>query len=156
MSSSELPEVFLLDAAAWCESCIAILPASIPQRDQLAMRLLVSIAMHLVLDTIPMASVLPASLDEGRSERVCTTVNTYASRDLSQLVYRYNEEVGVQMYQWYFQTYLQMYQELNQFFPNYCFKPDGLTYTVKLYGALLRFDRIPTMRDFYYVSDRTI
>jgi hypothetical protein len=149
MTMENLPEVFLLDAQPWLDGCTEIIPCTSNLRMQIPSQLMLAIAMRLVLDYIPMRGSGDTDSDE-----VCMIANSYASEDISRYRYAFSEEVMVALYQWYFQTYLLLFQELNHFFPRFFRNHGSLSYTVKLYGALLRFDRIPTSRDYTYVSNR--
>jgi hypothetical protein len=162
-----LPAVFLLDAQTQLQACIDIMPVMSNMRCQVASQLMLQIVMHLLLDArepprypdyVGTLTNLDASVvtdpNEGRAHRLCTTVNTFASQDIGQYKYAFTEEVMLNLYQWYFETYLVVLGELNHFFPGYQLKEDGLPYTVKLYDTLLRFDHIPQSRNWNYVMDR--
>jgi hypothetical protein len=149
-SSLGIPEVFLLDAQAVIDACSEIVPGEAVSQI-VPYNLVLAIAMRLLLDTLPMVGQLSP---EAKRERICTIVNTYASEDVGLYKYMFSEEIIVRLYQWYFQTYLLMFQELEHFFPKFYAQEDGLAYTVKLYGALLRFDRLPSGRNYQYAWDR--
>jgi hypothetical protein len=149
-----LPGVFLLDAQQQLQSCMDIIPVMSNMRSQVASQLLLQIVMHLLLDNL--SPVELSWSDEEKSKWLCTTVNTFASADVGQYKYAFTEEIVLNLYQWYFETYLVVMAELNHFFPGYQKKEDGLPYTVKLYDTLLRFDHIPQSRNWNYVMDRAI
>jgi hypothetical protein len=151
--SMNLPGVFLLDAQAQLAACMDLIPVTSCIRFQVPSQLLLQIALHLLLD-----NSFPVQVDSTSDEKaqwLCTTVNTFASRDIGQYKYAFTEEIMLNLYQWYFETYMIMLNELNHFFPDFQHYNDGLPYTVKLYDTLLRFDHIPLSRDYAYVMDRT-
>lgn len=145
MAPNCLPATFLLDVQAELEACAELIPPASHARLSTPYALIMDIALHLVLDAIPMVEPLP---DEQRVERISTLVNTYASHDIQRYQYQFKEEVSVALYQWYFSTYLTLFAQLNHFFPRFYLQEEGLAYTVKQYGTLLRFDQIPQGRDF--------
>jgi hypothetical protein len=160
------PSVFLLDAQERLGAATSIIPVTFNMRHRVASQLLLQIVMHLLLDAQDQSawsslldtpvSVVTVDPSEAAAQRLCTIVNTFASQDISQYKYAFPEEITLNLYQWYFETYMLVLAELNHFFPDFQRTEGGLPYTVKLYDTLLRFDRIPLSRNWNYVMDRTI
>jgi glutathionyl-hydroquinone reductase len=153
----QVPETFLLDVQPSLDACREVLPGMhgyphIKAGSEVPSTLMLNIAMRLLLDTLPMVGDLSP---EAKRERILSVVNSYACADLGAYQYAFAEDTMLALYQWYFHTYLAMFAELEHFFPKFYLQEDGLQYTVKLYGALLRFDRIPSSRDYLYAWDRT-
>jgi hypothetical protein len=165
-SSMNLPGVFILDAQERLDACMDLIPVTSSLRYPVASQLLLQIVMHLLLDSQEQpvwsglldTSVGAVTVDQNESnaQRLCTTVNTFASQDISQYKYAFTEEIMLNLYQWYFETYMLVLAELNHYFPKFQQLPSGLPYTVKLYDTLLRFDHTPHSRNYAYVMDRTI
>jgi hypothetical protein len=148
-SSAPLPGVFILDAHEQLLSGMQIVPVS-ALRAQTVSQLLMQIVMHLLLD-----AQMPVPTTMSEHERMITVASTFAGHDIGFYRYAFTDEVLLNLYQWYFETYVILHSQLNHYFPNFEHGVEGLPYTVKLYDTLLRFDHIPPSRDYSYVSDRT-